>query len=210
VGDPSDYLYLDWLQEISNLSCTFGEELAKALWCRTSLLFKDIDGDFSVLEQLFTDRPAICTGLKKLEINIRDNWGYDHHDADKVVDAEKFTSDCRSISKYMSLERLSLVIDVYKDDLEDLCMAKGKYGAILGIREFSVSRYFAVALRLIHRFRWMQVKDGKILAEKYKRVVRELLLPHSLSDKTLSQAETYLKARKEDIKFVGLGHGRIR
>jgi hypothetical protein len=175
-----------------------------------------------VWKEVFKDRPAICMGIKSLKIEVESDLGSKYRGSIAVkdsygqrynlVDVDRFTSDCQTISKNLFLEDLSLNINVPENDFKALSLAEGIHEAIIGFHNFNVSRSFTVVLNVTGadgggRYFCTGEKGHKhseILSRRYEPIVRYLLLPYSLRPKTkiLSEAEAYLEARKNDHESV--------
>ncbi|EPE26142.1 hypothetical protein GLAREA_02054 [Glarea lozoyensis ATCC 20868] len=217
TGDDNDYPseaeardrgYLEWLRQVSNLSCVFRQEFAEVFWCRTRLAFYRTVNDLSILRGFIQDRPAISAGIKYLRLTIGASFGLGIPEGVRL-DRRTLGSECKAISSLLSLETLHIHIHVDEEDLGSLSQAAGRFEALKGFQEFHTNQTFIVTLWIhLKRRKWRDPKlqgtflDVEIyhasLAKIYEPKLRELLLPHSLRNKRLCDKDIYLNARALD------------
>lgn len=103
----------DWgmghlVRSVSNVNTQFRKELADIIWSRVQLYmpFGDRHGNsHEILRSFLRDRPGVHAGIKSLVVHIDID-----PDSHKGIDEDCLLAWCNSVSKYLVLENLSVVI----------------------------------------------------------------------------------------------------
>ncbi|EPE26140.1 hypothetical protein GLAREA_02052 [Glarea lozoyensis ATCC 20868] len=202
-------VYLYWLRQMSNVNCLFRKELAQVFWGRTSIRLLDFRSTrriFFYMEKLLLERPAICSGIKKLILHLSDNE--ESEMPGKAIDLDKFSHQFGSLSSLVHLEDLDLSISIHEIRVKALCTVEGKYKNLRVIRDLKVSNHFRLTMRIQAIFDAVR-PDGywgynnresrrRELENAYQPILRKRILPNSLRVTPLTEEQKYLKARAKE------------
>ncbi|EPE26143.1 hypothetical protein GLAREA_02055 [Glarea lozoyensis ATCC 20868] len=182
---------LKWLRKAQHASSLFRKEIAEVYWGRTKLVLSAMDGHLQEFKALIQDRPAIVRGIKHLVIEVSDDWV-----TKRPVSIEEFRSTCQDISKLLSLECLSLYFkrftvrihsDIEDDDDDEEEEDEGN-NRRRGQRTMQCTQKSVYYMK--------PQRESMTLEKRNKKILEELLLPHSLRPKPDDEEKVYLAARE--------------
>ena len=127
MADNTDYIFLEWIRQASNVSCLFRQELGEALWSRVTIMSNCDDSDIWALPAFLDDLPATHTGIKALHMSISLKNMDDFHDEKKSIqsNSKNFEAWCSCIATALKLETLSLSITIQENKLSKISRGKG-------------------------------------------------------------------------------------
>ncbi|KAH7400060.1 hypothetical protein BKA64DRAFT_671056 [Cadophora sp. MPI-SDFR-AT-0126] len=191
-----DDLYKDWIRTVSNVSPRFRHELGLVFWTRVHIVDNSsVENFIWTLPAFLRERPAIHLGIKYAFFRI---------DLINPVSDQlrKFEDWCHYVSTCLKLERFDLRLDVKESDLERIHKGEDEFAYLASCRSIPVSHTFEIILTIWDtrgRWDWNEVSgpgDLDMLEEKYRPLIREMMLPDSLR-KPPTEESLYLESRPQ-------------
>jgi hypothetical protein len=202
----TDYLFLEWIRQASNVSPLFRKELGAVLWTNIHLEYQSgcpISEDaWQYLPPMLIERPVIHRSIKslciKLEFKNEIPW-------ENVNDFEAW---CNYISKTLKLEKFQLGLWIDEEEICQLSMGEGRFSPLLELRKLPVSKEFHIDWAIDtkgapHRFnQWPENYEAREiyidgLKAEWEPILRQSILPDTLRVIKESEEEKYLKSRRQ-------------
>jgi len=129
----TDYVLLEWLRELSNVSTVLRKELADEFWTNVSLSIQAVGTNFWRLPIMLAERPAIHRGIKRIGFRLP----FVDQNRLPLYRAENIMNLCASLSENLQLDYLSITFDA---DERDLGSFSRGLGGTYTLREFCSKR----------------------------------------------------------------------
>ncbi|CZR50169.1 uncharacterized protein PAC_00041 [Phialocephala subalpina] len=201
-----DFLMLELVRHLSNVSTTMRQDLGSVLFAKTALHISENALTTSGPISCLMSRPAIHKGIKFLKLSFSctscDTYpaGFD-----------QFKVACQYLSNILELTHLSIYIDVgnivldsERKEMEDLCRGAGRYSGLDIIRSIQVTKQFQIYFvdrryYVLWEDPW---KDSD--EERYQGLIEDFLRPNTLRNSTFHSTQVitdektkYFQSRKE-------------
>ncbi|KAE8442844.1 hypothetical protein EG329_002816 [Mollisiaceae sp. DMI_Dod_QoI] len=208
----TDYIYLEWLRNLSNVNARVRKELQEIFWTRVG-----IDAAFSsgycatsCILALLEDRPAIIGGIKHISVGL--NLTYlDLDRGSKNIRTERslqeFTALCDCLASSLKLDKFRIYLTLEKDDILKLLSNEAVAMVLRGTRQLQVEKEFLVLLCILdagdsNESASDEERDQYIhgLEKKYQKNFADLMTPNTLREQPSSnQMEEYLRLRSRAL-----------
>jgi hypothetical protein len=196
-GPDQDWLMIDLVRNLSNVSTQFREELGTVFWASTSISARFTCG--KPLLHFFKEQPAIHQGIKSLFLE------FDFWEALTKFDGTALQSLCNYLSSILNLQHLDIDITVYDTDLPRLASGKGRYKALNALRTLKVSKSFEIELCIMCNESFGDDEDARYehtskLEDKHMPALRDLMMPDTLRPAPpKTEKEIYLHSRPTSL-----------
>jgi hypothetical protein len=200
-----DWLFLDFVRNLSNVSCGMRKEIMNVVWNRRAITeCFDLDAlrwdNTDCAQKAFLkDRPSIWAGIKRIKTEIDrycDFWP-------KSIDeqkAEAFGQMCDFVSKSLKLESFEFTLQIREDNVAELSKGVGSLAFLKKLRILNVAKNFDLHLHFYISFTGNDQEDGEYqdeLTRKYHPLIFDLLQPDTLRlySGPTTREESYLQSR---------------
>jgi hypothetical protein len=197
-GPRTDWVFLEWIRQASQVSTSFRYELGQVLWANAEIDGRGCDDNHHAIKDFLLERPWVHDSIKRLDITLEISRGQD------VKKCDVFFDDwCDYIAKSLDLESVWFTIYVSGRDLEQF--VNGEDNGLNGLNAASklrVSQYFDVILNILDDDFDDIFEDTDELHEEYEAIVLEYMMPLSLQIRT-TEGQQYLQARASSAEEAG-------
>jgi hypothetical protein len=197
AGPSKDWLMIDLVRNLSNVSTQFRQELCAVFWASTSISTRFTSGQ--PLLHFFKERPAVHQSVKSLYLE------FDFWEGLKDFDGAALKALCDYLSSILNLQHLDIDITVYDTDLPRLASGKGRYEDLKALRTLKVSKSFEIELRILCDKPFGDDEDARNehtseLEEKHMPALRDLIMPDTLRQvPSKTEEEKYLRSRPTSL-----------
>ncbi|KAF8866959.1 hypothetical protein BDZ45DRAFT_719956 [Acephala macrosclerotiorum] len=184
-----DWLYLEWLRQVSNVSTEFRKELGDVFWARTAISYHNRLDYFS-LPQILKQRPAVISGIKYLDVALT-IW--DQTPTFPKSMFPDFATMCKEWSSTLKLDKIHWRVLVANKAFRE--WENTKIEPLRAARSLNVTQDFnmAVVLCIIGRD---PTEQEEALRVQILKTLTEMMMPDTLRPKHAeSEMDIYLQSR---------------
>jgi hypothetical protein len=182
-----DYLYLDWLRQMSNISSAFRKGLRDAFLERTALIV-DEHAELEFLSFL-KERLAILSGIKILSFRLECLRG-----PFLESNIQNFVTACDFISTHLAVEDFLLNITVGVDNLQDLVESWGILKELTAVWNLKITKEFEVSLSIVGTDNKLD-ESVRNQGENSELLLKRSMMPNTLRLQPPTKEEKYLASR---------------
>lgn len=194
----TDWFYLEFIRQVSNVCTQFCQELGDVFWGNTRIEAAGLGlDDIRWLTSLLRERPAIHKGVKMVSIgmNMNEDWCHNY--------LHEFAECCEILSTLPDLQWIQLYVTVLDIHVEKAVKGEDNFKHLSGSRKIKVTQGWDIDVHIWVEASWRISWDESCEIEKtqeqnYKHIIEDIMKPDSLRiDKPTTEMSEYLSRRPQ-------------